>query len=116
MTDEMPVAAMQALLGPPRLAEDFLGLPLTAARQRAAQRGPVPIVPGGLDQDPPRVTVAGLGQRAAAPGLARRILARHKPKVRHEFARPAEALKVHDLGHEDDGRQRVDAAEAAEPA
>jgi hypothetical protein len=104
VADEMPVAAMQALLRPPRLADDLVGLPLAAARQCAADGGPVPIVPGGLDQDSPRVTVAGLGQRAAALGLAGGILARHEPEIGHEFARPAEALEVHDLGQEDDRR------------
>src|SRR2546430_9162507 len=57
VAEEMPVAAMQALLRPPRVAEDLVGLALAAVRQRAADGGPVPIVPGGLDQDPPGVTV-----------------------------------------------------------
>src|SRR5207247_1561818 len=78
--------------------------------------GSVPVMPSRLDQDPPRVTVARLGQRAAALGLARGILARDEPEVGHELARPAEALEVHDLGDEDDRRQRVYPAEAAEPA
>src|SRR6266481_3260707 len=116
VADEMAVAAMQALLGPPRLGDDLVGLSVGAARQRAADGGPVPIVPGGLDEDPPRVTVTGFGKRAAALGLARGILTRHEPEVSHEFARPAEALEVHDLGQEDDRRQRVDPAEATEPA
>src|SRR5439155_539988 len=116
VADEMAVAAMQALLGPPRLGDDLVGLSVGAARQRAADGGPVPIVPGGLDEDPPRVTVTGFGQRAAALALARGILTRHEPEVRHEFARPAEALEVHDLGQENDRRQRVDPAEATEPA
>src|SRR5437667_8742860 len=112
----MPVAAMQALLRPPRGADDLVGLARAAVRQRAADGGSVPIVPGGLDQDPPGVTVAGFGQRSAALRLARGVLAWHEPEVGHEFARPAEALEVHDLGQQDDRRQRVDPAEAAEPA
>src|SRR2546427_1222603 len=116
VAEEMPVAAMQALLRPPRVADDLVGLALAAVRQRAADGGSVPIVPGGLDQDAPGVTVAGFGQRSAALRLARGVLARHEPEVGHEFARPAEALEVHDLGQKDDRRQRVDPAEAAEPA
>src|SRR5438309_1978782 len=116
VAEEMPVAAMQALLRPPRVADDRVGLALAAVRQRAADGGSVPIVPGGLDQDAPGVTVAGFGQRSAALRLARGVLARHAPEVGHEFARPAEALEVHDLGQQDDRRQRVDPAEAAEPA
>src|SRR5205809_660122 len=116
VAEEMPVAAMQALLRPPRVADDLVGLALAAVRQRAADGGSVPIVPGGLDQDPPGVTVAGFGQRSAALRLARGVLARHEPEVGHEFARPAEALEVHYLGQQDDRRQRVDPAEAAEPA
>src|SRR5436309_14603619 len=103
-------------LRPPRVADDLVGLALAAVRQRAADGGSVPIVPGGLDQDPPGVTVAGFGQRSAALRLARGVLARHEPEVGHEFARPAEALEVHHLGQEDDRRQRVDPAEASEPA
>src|SRR5256886_1060115 len=116
VAEEMPVAAMQALLRPPRVADDLVGLALAAVRQRAADGGSVPIGPGGLDQDAPGVTVAGFGQRSAALRLARGVLARHEPEVGHEFARPAEALEVHDLGQQDDRRQRVDPAEAAEPA
>src|SRR5262245_6952208 len=59
VADEMAVATMQTLLRPPRLPHDLIGLGLTPARQRAADRGAVPIVPTGPDQDPPRVRIAG---------------------------------------------------------
>ena len=42
-------------------------------------------------------------------------LAGDQAQIGHELARAAEALKVDDLGHQDHGRQRVDAAEAPEP-
>src|SRR2546430_4034208 len=64
VAEEMPVAAMQALLRPPRVADDLVGLALAAVRQRAADGGSVPIVPGGLDQDAPGVTVAGLDRKS----------------------------------------------------
>ena len=70
MTDEMAVAAMQTLLGPPRLGDDLVRLPVAPGGERGADAGPVAIVPGGLDEDAAGVTVAGLGQRAAALGLA----------------------------------------------
>src|SRR5438067_1782822 len=61
-------------------------------------------------------TLQSCSHRAAALGLARGILARHESQVRHECAGPPEPLEVHDLGQENDRRQRVDPAEATEPA
>ena len=66
VADEMAVTAMQALLRAPRLSDDLGRLPLATARQRAPDGGPMAIVPGGLDENSPRVTVPGFGQGAAA--------------------------------------------------
>src|SRR5262252_10156157 len=115
VADEMAVAPMQPLLRPPRLPDDLIGLRLAPARQRAADRGAMAIVPGGLDEDPARVRIAGFRQRTPPVGLAGGVLARHQPQVGHELPGPAEALEVHDLGHEHHRRERADAAEAAQP-
>ena len=65
MADEVAVAAMQALLRAPRLADDLVGLLLAATRQGAPDGGPAPIVPRGLHQNPSRVTVARIPRQWA---------------------------------------------------
>src|SRR3954447_15366709 len=51
-------------------------LACTSAFQRDAQARRTTVVPGGLDQQPPRVAVAGLGDRALTTPLPARVLAR----------------------------------------
>src|SRR5712691_2275216 len=116
VADEMTIAPVQSLLRTPRLSDDGRRLPVAPGGQRVAHRGPMPIGPGGLDEDAPGVRVAGFGQGAPALGLARGILTRDQPQVGHQFPWAVEALEVHDLGEQDHGRQGVDPAEAPQPA
>ena len=52
------------------------------------RRGAAALVPGGLDQQPARVRVAGLGDRALAAALAARVLARGEAEERAERLGP----------------------------
>ena len=107
---------MQALLRSPRLAHDGGGLPLSPAGERRADSGAVPIMPRGLDEDAAGMRVPRFGQRPATLGVPRGVLAGHQAEIGHEFTWPAEPLEVDDLSEENHRGERVDAAEAPEPA
>jgi len=94
---------------------DCLGRLLPASQsQGSANDRLVGVVPGGFDQQPTHVTVAGPGDAAASLAHAAGVLARDQSQVRHQLARVREALGVVDLGDQCDGSHRVDAMEAAE--
>src|SRR5207244_11663028 len=109
------VTAVEAHLCGPRAREDLrrdvrleLGDPLRDARR-------VLVVPGGLDEQPAGVCVAGFRDVPAVALLAGGVLARGQAEEAHQLARRAETPEVTDLGREPERRQRLDAAEAAEP-
>ena len=81
---------------------------VTLSAERAA------LVPGGLDQQPAGVRVAGLGDRALAAPLAARVLARGEAEERAERLGP-EPVPVAELDRQRERRQRRDAAETDEP-
>jgi hypothetical protein len=116
MPDEVPVAPMESLLGFPGVGHDLSRLVLDAEGNGATEVGTVPIVPGRFDEDPSHVGVPGLGDPALAVGVARGVLTRHQPHVGHELAGRAEPPEVHELGEENHRAERVDAAEAPQPA
>jgi hypothetical protein len=112
---EMTIAAMQALLRAPGVAEARGRLPMASAGQGPTEDGTVAIVPGRFHQHAPRVRVAGLGQGTPTLALARGVLAGDQPQVGHERSRPLEAAEVPDLREQNHRGQRVDAAKAAQP-
>ena len=63
------------------------------------------VVPGGFDEDPPPVGVAGLGDGAAVSGAAGGVKTGHQANEAHQFARGAEAVEVLDLGQQGEGGQ-----------
>ena len=91
------------------------GLVLLAVAERAADARAGAVVPRRLDQQPPRVPGAGLGDRAEPALLPGRVLARDQPDVAHQLLGAGEALEVADLRAQPDRGQRVDAAQAAQP-
>jgi hypothetical protein len=72
--DQVPVPPVEPELRLPRLREDGFGLALAPAREGGAQPRRVAVVPGRLDQNPPRVRVAGFGDAAPPLPIARRVL------------------------------------------
>lgn len=64
----------------PGVADNRWGLSHTALGEARAHTWAMAVVPGGLDQDPPRVGVAGLGDGAAPLGGGRRVLAGDHPR------------------------------------
>jgi hypothetical protein len=102
---------MQPLLCAPRLGDDGRRLIGGMTSQSVAERRTMTIMPGGLHEDPASMGVAGLGESAASVPIPRRVLAGHQPQIGHERPRTAKTLEVDDLGHQDHGRQRIDAAE-----
>ena len=72
-------------------ARTAAGWPCAAALERRRSRERPALMPGRLDQQPARVRVAGLGDRAVAAPLAGGVLARRQAEERAERLRP-EAL------------------------
>ena len=82
-------------------------------RRAGAERSA--LVPGGLDQQPACVCVAGLGDRAQPAALAGRVLARRQAEERAERLRP-ESLPVAQLDRQGERGQRGDTTQTDEPA
>ena len=84
---QVVVAVVQADLGVP-------GARRTGSRAAGSgRRGAVAVVPGGLDQQPAGVAVAGLGDVAAVLLIAGGVLARRDPQPGRQFARVREAAR-----------------------
>ena len=73
-----------------------------AALERGAEPGRAAVVPGRFDEQPARMSAAGLGDRALAAGLAGAVLARHEPEVAHQQFGVLEAGEVADLERQSD--------------
>src|SRR5579863_8747767 len=89
---EMVVAAVQPGL---RLPGASIGL-----RTAVGSAGPVPVGPGGLDQQPAGVMVAGLGDVPAVALLAGGVLGGDDPQPGAQFPWVSEASEVADLGNQ----------------
>jgi len=61
---EAPIAAMETPLGQPGVINHRRGRAPLAMPERVADEGVMAIVPGGFDQDPTEMRVAGFGDRA----------------------------------------------------
>jgi hypothetical protein len=105
--------------------QPLLGFPGDRDRDRrlvflaALKRGPEPrwatLMPGGLDEQPPRVPRAGFGDRTLPAGLSGAVLGRDQPEVAHQLGGSLESGEVAHLGGEAYGVERVDPALAAQP-
>ena len=108
--------AVQSLLGAPGDRDRLGGLAVLAVGERLADAWARAVVPGGLDQQPAGVPGAGLGDRPEPALLPGRVLAWDQPDVAHQLLGAGEPLEVADLGAQPDRGQRVDAAQAPQPA
>jgi hypothetical protein len=63
-------------------------LPLATRGERGTETRRMPIVPRRLDDHPPRVTIARLGDAPAARSLRAGVLAGHQAHVRHQVGMP----------------------------
>ena len=74
------------------------------------------VVPAGFDQYPPDQRVPHLGNAAPAMLLPAGVFAGHQPQERHERPGRREATEVMQLRQDEDRAQRIDSAEAPQPA
>ena len=108
------VAAVQPQHGSIGEGDESRRLSLPTIAQRGADVGLVPVVPGGLDEEPSHVGVAGLGDGALAALVSRAAFAGNEPDEGHQPPGRGEAFEVVQLDGEADRGDRVDAAEAAQ--
>ena len=106
---------VEALLRFPRVREDRGGLALLPALEVHADLGSMLVAPRRLDQDMAAVTVARLGNRAAAFAVAAGVFAGYQPEVARQLAWMLEPTPVDQLGREDHRRLQGNPAEALEP-
>src|SRR6266508_4165110 len=92
--------------------DDRVGFALPTFAQDAPDRRAVPVLVGGLHEDPADMGVAGLGDAATADLLGTSVFAGDHPQVRHQLARRGEPLDAVQLGDDRHGRDRADAPEA----
>jgi hypothetical protein len=85
-----------------------------ASRELVADFRALGRVPGGLDQQPSDVAVAGFGDRSAALRFAGGVLGRYQPDERHQLLGGLESCEVADLADDPERGQRVDATQASQ--
>lgn len=90
-------------------------LTLSAPLERRARAQRTTLVPGSLNEQPARVRVAGLRNRAQTAALARRVLARRQTEEGAEALRP-ETPPVTELNRQPERGQGRDTAQTDEPA
>ena len=112
---ETQEASVEAIVGAIGKGDHVGRLPFAPASEGEADRGPMAVMPGGLDEEASCVGVAGSGDRAALLRLSTRVFAGDEAEEGHERTGSREAKEVMQLGDEADGGDGVDAAEAAEP-
>ena len=112
---ELAPAGVESALRAPGDVDDLGCLPALAALERFTDRGPAAVVVGRLDQQPPGVGGAGLGDRSQPPLRAGGVLGGDDPEVGGELVGMIEALPFADLGAQPERGQRVDPAQASEP-
>ena len=76
-------------------------------------RGLVMITSRGLHQHMATVTVAGVGNPAAAYAVAARVFARDEPKIRGELRGPCEPAPIHQFRREPHRVLQGDSAKAS---
>lgn len=82
------VDAVQAVLGTPRDLQDVVGQPFVTAGERDTDARLAEVVPGRLDEDPPGVARAGLGDRPVGVGFAGLLAGGHQSEPGAELHRP----------------------------
>ena len=112
---QFPKAAAQTLLRLVRDRNDTPRLPLAPPRQGDTDARAMLVMPRRFDQQPPHQCVPGARDAAAAMFLTGGVLAGHESEIRHQRAGRLEPTKVVQLRQDQNGRQGVDAPEAAQP-
>lgn len=88
---ELAPASVQSPLRFPGDVDDLGSVAALAHLERLADRGPTPVMPRGLDQQPSRVRGPGLGDRPESALGSRGVLARHDPQIGGELVGVIEA-------------------------
>ena len=112
---ELTPAGVEPALRFPGDVDDLGRVSALAVLERLSDGGPATVVPGGLDQQPPRVRGARLGDRSQPALGAGGVLAGNDPEVGGELVGMIEALPLADLGAQPERGQRVDPAQTPQP-
>lgn len=104
------------MLAAPRALDDERVLAALATLKLVADARPAARVPGRLDEQASHMGIADLGDRALPALVARGALGGDEADEGHELLRPLEAREVADLDGKCECGQRVDTAQAAQPA
>ena len=112
---ELAPAGVQPALRVPGDVDDLGCVPALAALERLADDRAAAVVVGGLDQQPPGVGGAGLGDRPEPALAAGGVLGRDDPEVGGELVGMIEALPLADLRAQPERGERVDPAQAPQP-
>ena len=112
---EVYPAPIKAALGAPGNLNDAGILAVLASSETLAEEGAVAVVVGGLDQEPPRVRWAGLGDLTLHALAVRGVLARHdteESRQQRGLCKPPEVTHFRTQPRRGEG---VHPAEAAKP-
>jgi hypothetical protein len=109
------VETVEAVLRAPGDLEDVVGLTDLPVGQRGTDPGLAQVVPGGLDEEAAGEAGAGLGDRTARLARAGLVQRGDESEPSRQLAGSLEAAEVADLEMQHERRERLDAAEAAQP-
>lgn len=94
--------------------DDVWGLPLSSASQDQVCTRAMAVVPGGLDQKPADVDVAGFGDGAPIFFVARGVFRGDEAEVSHKLAGRSEASDVVDLAEDSQSGEGFEPSQTAE--
>jgi hypothetical protein len=111
---QAPVASVQPMLSVPGLLDDGRGRAALTETERPSQKGMMPVLPRGLDQDPPQMRIPRFRDPAAGLCGPTGILRRDEPGKRHHAGRGGKAPSIAQFGGDGECGEIVNATEAAE--
>ena len=111
---QAPVASVQPMLCVPGLLDDGRGRPALTETERPSKKGMMPVLPRGLDQDPPQMCIPRFRDPAAGLFGPTGVLRRDQAGKRHDAGGGGEAPGIAQFGRDGEGGEIVNAAKAAE--
>lgn len=110
-SQKFPVFLVQAPLRPLSQMNDLLGASLPPILDRLAGLGRIPLAPGTLHQDSPKMGIPGLGDSSLSLFPSGRVLTAGQTGKVHEGRGLVKASEFLHLDHQGYGRQGVDPLE-----
>src|SRR5262245_45739191 len=108
----MAIPTIETVLRSPRLVDRGGRCAALPALESVADERTMAIVPGGFDQDPSQMSIAGFGNRPARMFGTAGMFGRHESDKGHRAGRGRESTGITQFGGDRECGQIIDAAKA----